>query len=261
MTQIHGESRSPEETRDRREPHTRYDGVGRRAGRDLIPPQAPSGLPDGIAGDTAVPPAPSARQRFEALAGQHLDALYAGALRLARNRADADDLVQEAFLKAWRGFHTFQEGTNARAWLFRILTNAHTDMYRRSARRPEQVNPDDLEDVYLYLKSLDAEERRRDGDPEALVDHMMDEEVQRALDSLPDRDRTPVMLADVHGHSYAEIARALGIPVGTVMSRLHRARHRLQQHLSDYARDRYRIGRAGRRGPRTGAEPAGPPAA
>ncbi|MBI4279102.1 MAG: sigma-70 family RNA polymerase sigma factor [Armatimonadetes bacterium] len=189
--------------------------------------------------------APVDRQRFEALAGEYLDALYGGALRLTRHRADAEDLVQETFLKAWRSFHTYKEGTNFRAWLFRILMNAHIDAYRKDSREPEVVDQEDVGDFYLYDKVLESTELAGAGNPEALLDQMMDTEVKQALESLPPQYRAPVILADIEGFAYKEIADTLNVPIGTVMSRLSRGRHLLQKRLWDYARTRYHIKETG----------------
>ncbi len=191
------------------------------------------------------PRAEAERARFEALVRQHLDALYGAALRLTRNRADAEDLIQETLLKAWRSFHTFTEGTNARAWLFRILMNAHIDRYRKTAREPETTDVEDVGEFYLYNKVQESEQLRGVGDPEKLLEHVMEHQVREALESLPDHFRSVVILADLQGFSYKEIADILGIPVGTVMSRLFRGRRLLQRKLWDYVRSHHRITTAG----------------
>ncbi|MBM3470568.1 MAG: sigma-70 family RNA polymerase sigma factor [Armatimonadetes bacterium] len=177
------------------------------------------------------------RARFEALVGGHLDGLYSSALRLTRNRTAAEDLVQDTFLKAWRSFRTFQAGTNARAWLYKILMNAYIDGYRRSSRLPEEVDQEDIGDFYLYAKAQESEEYRKAGDPEEiLLSHVMDADVKEALEQVPEPFRAAVILADLEEFSYKEIAEILGIPVGTVMSRLYRGRRHLQRLLWDYAR-------------------------
>lgn len=177
------------------------------------------------------------RARFEALVTEHLDGLYGSALRLTRNRAAAEDLVQDTFLKAWRSFRTFQDGTNARAWLYKILMNAYIDGYRRSSRLPEEVEQDDIGDFYLYAKTQESEEYRKAGDPEEiLLSQVMDADVKDALEQVPEPFRAAVILADVEEFSYKEIAEILDIPVGTVMSRLYRGRRHLQRLLWDYAR-------------------------
>jgi RNA polymerase sigma-70 factor (ECF subfamily) len=181
------------------------------------------------------------RKRFEEMVAQHLDALYAAALRLTRNRQDAEDLLQETLLKAWRSYHTFEEGTNARAWLFRILMNAHIDRYRKATREPELSDVEDVGEFYLYTKVQESEQLRGVGDPEKLLERIMEHEVREALESLPEHFRRVVILADLQGFSYKEIADILGIPVGTVMSRLFRGRRLLQRKLWDYVRTHHRI--------------------
>lgn len=177
------------------------------------------------------------RERFESLVGRHLDGLYGTALRLTRNRTTAEDLIQDTFLKAWRSFHTFQEGTNARAWLYKILMNAYIDSYRRAARAPEMVDQEDVGDFYLYAKAQDSEELKRAGDPEEiLLSKIMDADVKEALEQVPEPFRAAVILADLQDFSYREIADILDIPIGTVMSRLYRGRRHLQRLLWDYAR-------------------------
>jgi len=177
------------------------------------------------------------RARFEALVSEHLDSLYGSALRLTRNRAAAEDLIQDTFLKAWRSFHTFQAGTNARAWLYKILMNAYIDSYRRSSREPEMVDHEDVGDFYLYAKAQESDQYRRAGDPEeVLLSQIMDADVKSALEQVPEPFRAAVILADLEEFSYREIAEILGIPIGTVMSRLYRGRRHLQKLLWDYAK-------------------------
>lgn len=191
------------------------------------------------------------RERFESLVSQHLDGLYGTALRLTRNRTTAEDLIQDTFLKAWRSFRTFQEGTNARAWLYKILMNAYIDSYRRAARAPEMVDQEDVGDFYLYAKAQDSEELKRAGDPEEiLLSKIMDADVKEALEQVSEPFRAAVILADLQDFTYREIADILDIPIGTVMSRLYRGRRRLQQLLWDYAR---------RAGYADGDAPASPP--
>ncbi len=182
-------------------------------------------------------PVSSDRERFAAYVGQHLDGLFGAALRLTRNRANAEDLLQETFLRAWRSFHTYQEGTNVRAWLYRILMNAYIDTYRKASREPELVDQDDVDEFYLYSKVHESDEYRRAGNPEELLlTNLMDANVTGALESLPEPYRSVVLLADVEGFTYKEIAEILNIPIGTVMSRLHRARRQLEVKLWEYAR-------------------------
>jgi RNA polymerase sigma-70 factor, ECF subfamily len=174
-----------------------------------------------------------------------MDSLYAGALRMTRNPADAEDLVQETYLKAYRGFGGFQEGTNLKAWLFRILTNTYINRYRQQKRRPEETDLDDVEDFYLYRRLGGIDEARISKSAEdTLLELFTDDEVKDALESLPETFRMAVLLADVEGFAYKEIAEILDIPIGTVMSRLHRGRKALQKALYDFAVDRGLVDRA-----------------
>lgn len=183
------------------------------------------------------------RERFEGLVGEHLDGLFGASLRLTRNRTRAEDLVQETFLRAWRSFHTFRPGTNVRAWLYRILMNAYIDGYRKREREPEVVDQEDVDEFYLYSRVHESEDFRRAGNPEeALLSKLMDADVKAALDGLPASFRDAVILADIEGFSYKEIAGILGIPIGTVMSRLHRGRRQLQVRLWEYARRAHYVG-------------------
>lgn len=183
------------------------------------------------------------RERFEGLVGEHLDGLFGASLRLTRNRTRAEDLVQEMFLRAWRSFHTFRPGTNVRAWLYRILMNAYIDGYRKREREPEVVDQEDVDEFYLYSRVHESEDFRRAGNPEeALMSKLLDADVKAALDSLPASFRDAVILADIEGFSYKEIAGILGIPIGTVMSRLHRGRRQLQVRLWEYARRAHYVG-------------------
>jgi RNA polymerase sigma-70 factor, ECF subfamily len=173
---------------------------------------------------------------FERLSLEHLPALYSGALRMTHKPADAEDLVQETFLKAYRGFKGFEEGTNLRAWLFRIMTNTYINMYRQKQRRPDQTEFDDVEEVFLYRRmgGLEAATLGRSTE-DAVMDKFTETEVKQAVDALPEAFRVPVLLADVEGFSYKEIAEMLDVPIGTVMSRLHRGRKALQKSLFDFA--------------------------
>ena len=165
--------------------------------------------------------------------------LYSAALRMTRNQADAEDLVQETYLRAYRGFEGFTAGTNLRAWLFRILTNTYINTYRARQRRPQETDLADVEDLYLYrrLHSLDAVLGSRSAE-DTLMEMLTDDEVKQALEALPENFRLPVLLADVEGFAYKEIAEMLDIPIGTVMSRLHRGRKAMQKALYDYAHAR-----------------------
>jgi len=174
--------------------------------------------------------------RFTELAMPLMDSLYSGALRMTRNPADADDLVQETYLRAYRGFGGFTEGTNLKAWMYRILTNTYINSYRAKQRRPQESELDELEDLYLYRRigGLEAANRSRSAEDE-LMDTFSEAEVKAAVEALPENFRLAVVLADVEGFSYKEIAEILDIPIGTVMSRLHRGRKALQKSLFDYA--------------------------
>jgi RNA polymerase sigma-70 factor (ECF subfamily) len=176
---------------------------------------------------------------FAEQAMQYAPQLYSAALRMTRNQADAEDLVQETYLRAYRGFGNFTEGTNLRAWLYRILTNAYINTYRARQRRPTETDLDDVEDMYLYrrLASLDSVLANRSAEDQ-LFDLLTDDEVKRALEELPENFRLPVLFADVEGFSYKEIAEMLDIPIGTVMSRLHRGRKAMQKLLFEFAHAR-----------------------
>ena len=177
--------------------------------------------------------------RFAELAMSYTDQLYTAALRMTRNPSDADDLVQETYLRAYRGFGGFKEGTNLKAWLYKILTNTFINTYRAKKRRPEETDFDDVEEFSLYnrLGGLEAASAGRTPESEVL-DAMPDEVVKEALESLPEQFRMAVLLADVEGFSYKEIAEIMDVPVGTVMSRLHRGRKQLQKALWDFASER-----------------------
>jgi RNA polymerase sigma-70 factor (ECF subfamily) len=176
---------------------------------------------------------------FERDALEYAPQLYAAALRMTRNEADAADLVQETYLRGFRGYANFTEGTNLRAWLFRILTNTYINLYRSRQRRPQETDLADVEDLYLYRRigAVEAAAASRSAEDQ-LFDLLADEDVKQALDDLPESFRLPVLLADVQGFSYREIAEMLDIPIGTVMSRLHRGRKAMQKSLYEYAEAR-----------------------
>jgi RNA polymerase sigma-70 factor (ECF subfamily) len=176
---------------------------------------------------------------FAAQAMQYAPQLYSAALRMTRNSADAEDLVQETFLKAYRSFRTYEEGSNLRAWLYRILTNTFINTYRAKQRRPTETDLDDVEDLYLYrrLGSMETALAARSAE-DTMFELFTDDEVKAALEDLPENFRLPVLLADVEGFSYKEIAEMLEIPIGTVMSRLHRGRKAMQKALFEFARAR-----------------------
>ena len=175
---------------------------------------------------------------FETEALSFLDALYRTGLRMTRSEAEAEDLVQETYIKAFRHRDQFTPGTNLKAWLFRILTNTFINLYRRKAARPETTELDDVDESILYRHMRDVSPGSASPDPEAeLIDNTLSSEVKEALEALPEKFRTTVLL-DVEGFSYKEIAQMLDIPIGTVMSRLHRGRKYLQKRLYDVARER-----------------------
>lgn len=170
---------------------------------------------------------------------EHMPALYGAALRMTRKPADAEDLVQETYLRAYRGFGSFTEGTNLRAWLYRILTNTFINMYRAKKRRPQESDVEDVEDLYLYRR-LGGESTAPTGrSPEELVmEHITEAEVKEAVEELPEQFRIAVLLADVEGFSYQEIADIMDVPIGTVMSRIHRGRKALQKALFEFGKQR-----------------------
>jgi RNA polymerase sigma-70 factor (ECF subfamily) len=177
------------------------------------------------------------RIRFERDAMQYVDQLYSAAMRMARNPADAEDLVQEAYTKAFSAFHQYKPGTNLKAWLYRILTNTYINLYRKRQREPLQSNSDSIEDWQLARAESHTSSGLRSAEAEAL-DHLPDTDVKRALQAIPEEFRLAVYFADVEGFAYKEISDIMNTPIGTVMSRLHRGRKMLRDMLADYAAER-----------------------
>lgn len=171
---------------------------------------------------------------FESDAMQFAPQLYSAALRMTRNSADAEDVVQETFLKAYRAYDSFEAGTNLKAWLYRILTNVYINKYRKARRRPSEVELGELQDLYLFKRLGEQSGARESAEKEAL-DMFVDEDIIEAIESLPENFRLAVLYADVDGFSYKEIAAILDVPIGTVMSRLHRGRKLLQKKLWNLA--------------------------
>ena len=180
------------------------------------------------------------RTAFASEAMQFAPSLYTTALRMTRNAADAQDLVQETYLKAYRSFATFDEGTNLRAWLFRILTNTFINNYRAKQRRPQESELKDVDNLFLYHRLPQLSQLSGSAEDQ-LMDMFPESEVRDALENLPEAFLMPVLLSDVEQFSYKEIAEILDIPIGTVMSRLHRGRKALQEGLYEYAMSRHLV--------------------
>lgn len=177
------------------------------------------------------------RERFERDALEYVNQLYAAALRMTRNPSDAEDLVQEAYLKAYAAFHQYTPGTNLKAWLYRILTNTFINNYRKKQRQPQESGSENIEDWQIAQAANHSASDGKSAEIEAL-EHIPDSDVKEALQSLPDDFRMVVYYADVEGLPYKEIAEIMETPLGTVMSRLHRGRKQLRDMLADYAADR-----------------------
>ena len=172
------------------------------------------------------------RDTFAADATAFAPQLFSTAVRMTRNRADAEDLVQETYMKAWRAYDSYEEGTNLRAWLFRIMTNTYINRYNAKMRRPTETELDDVEELYLYRRLGTIDQSRMSASAEdQMMELFTDDEVKNAIEELPEAFRMPLLLSDVDGFSYKEIAEMLDVPIGTVMSRLHRGRKAMQKQI------------------------------
>nr|WP_305367290.1 sigma-70 family RNA polymerase sigma factor [Arthrobacter sp. ov407] len=239
MHEVAGNDATPTKT-----PDAGTSGSPERPAVQISPMQVPADGPaaletevDGKPLDVSTESAEERRVRFERDAMQYVDQLYSAAMRMARNPSDAEDLVQEAYTKAFSAFHQYKPGTNLKAWLYRILTNTYINLYRKRQREPLQSNSDTIEDWQLARAESHTSSGLRSAEAEAL-DHLPDSDVKRALQSIPEEFRLAVYFADVEGFAYKEISDIMNTPIGTVMSRLHRGRKMLRDMLADYAAER-----------------------
>lgn len=203
------------------------------------PSEGPEVAPDEVSRDETGPEETEQEraERFARDALPLLDQLYGAALRMTRNPADAEDLVQETMMKAYAGFKTFRKGTNLKAWLYRILTNTYINIYRKKQRQPAEYPTEEITDWQLAANAEHTSTGLRSAEIEAL-DALPDDEIKEALNKLPEDFRMAVYYADVEGFPYKEIAEIMDTPIGTVMSRLHRGRRQLRQELAEVAKER-----------------------